>query len=142
MSDYSVTINARGCDKTGITEELIASLYNGGRNEVLAMVTLKPVKEHLDRNTGKKRLDLVILEIEPVVAKNGKVETQLDEHLRIIKSALHYERGLLENGGDQLPFGEEDGPAPRVADILQQGKGLVDTEHGGIFDPDREPVDA
>lgn len=127
MTDYHAKINAKGCDKTGLTEDLAAQLYNGGRSHLIAIVELHPTREHNDRDTGTRTIDLTIQSIEPVV--DGDLNGTLEDHVRDIVRALYRNRKLAE-GSQELPF-EDDGPEPKVQDILQQGSALLETGEDG-----------
>lgn len=138
MTDYTAKISERGCDKTGITEELIAQCYNGGRGELVAIVNLKPAREHRDLGTGNKKLDFVITEIEPVIATNGDIERQLAEHIRTITAALYRNRAIADG---ELPFDGEDSNEPTVPEVLAAGAALIETDEdgqpAGIWDGDK-----
>lgn len=146
MTDTSVTISGkRGCSDTGITEELATKLYNRARDhkvtELVAIVRFVG-DTTTDAVTGSARsLALKIDAIEPVV--DGKLNGELVEHVRTIEQALSRNRALAGNKQEALPFDDErDGPAPKVADILQQGKAFFDENEAGeavIHQPDDEP---
>lgn len=135
MTDTNVTIKGkRGCSDTGITEELATRIYNaaldGKATELVAIVRFTPDFTHEAVNGSTRSVDLAITAIEPVV--DGKLNGEFVEHIRTVEQALFRNRKLAENGSEQLPFGEEDGPTPAVADIIQQGQQFV------VPDPDQD----
>lgn len=129
-------VRAKGLAATGVTEDLAAQMFNTKGSRYLAIVELKVDEVH-EKSDGDRRVDLVIEELEPVV--DGKLNGALDEHVRTIWKAL-YENRLRAGAGpdDQLPLDPDDGPAPKVADIIAAGDALVEKDaHGeavGIWD--------
>lgn len=128
MTDTNITIKGkRGCSDTGITEELATKIYSAARegkaNELVAIVRFVPEITHQAVNGSVRSVDLAITAVEPVI--DGDLNGALDEHVRTIEQALFRNRKLAEGRDDTLPFGEEDGPAPKVADIIQQGQPFV-----------------
>lgn len=153
MTDTNVTIKGkRGCSDTGITEELATKIYNaaldGKATELVAIVRFTPDFTHEAVNGSTRSVDLAITAIEPVV--DGKLNGQFVEHVRTVEQALFRNRKIAESGNEQLPFGEEDGPVPAVADIIAQGDALVEKDEDGqpigIHQPDlvddKEPAPA
>jgi hypothetical protein len=132
--------------KLGLTDNVFSRLYNNKGTKILAIVELE--SEYTgDGIDGKHDVILAIKSVEPVVATNVAVESQLDEHVRTIKQALNYERRLTEAGSDEpLDLGEDTPRPPGVTDVLQQGKGL--TEHDDqnnvtrLHDPSRQETPA
>lgn len=118
-------IKGRSGASTGITEDLATKLYAKKGTRVLAIVEFQSDKTH-EGLDGNRQVDLTIETIEPVV--DGDLNGQLDEHVRTIQAALFRNRKLSEGDDEALPFGEEDGPAPAVADIIQQGQPFVADE--------------
>lgn len=133
-------VRAKGLAATGVTEDLAAQMFNTKGSRYLAIVELKVDEVH-EKSDGDRRVDLVIEELEPVV--DGKLNGALDEHVRTIWKAL-YENRLRAGSGpdDQLPLDPDDGPAPKVADILAREDALIekdaDGEPVGIWDGDTD----
>lgn len=144
MTDTNVTINGkRGCSDTGITEELATKLFVAADNknvaELVAIVRFKTEMSHKAADGSTRKVDLTIVDVEPVV--DGKLNGQLVEHVREIQAALFRNRALASGKDDTLPFGEEDGPAPKVADLVQQGAAFLDENDEGekvLHQPDDE----
>lgn len=115
-------IAAKGCTSTGITEELAESLRSRLGQNIVAVVELVSEARSEKRN-GDESVVLNILTVEP--APNSTTE----DHLRELARAFYYERKLHEDGpqlGDP-----DDGPAPKIGDVINQGKGvLTETEDG------------
>jgi hypothetical protein len=148
MTDTNVTIKAkRGCSDTGITEELATRIYNAALNgkatELVAIVRFTPDYTHEAVKGDVRSVDLAITAIEPVV--DGKLNGLLVEHVRTVELALSRNRAIAGAKDEALPFGEEDGPAPKVADIIAQGDALVEKDEtgapSGIHEPDDEDLD-
>jgi hypothetical protein len=133
-------VRAKGLAATGVTEDLAAQMFNTKGSRYLAIVELKVDEVH-EKSDGDRRVDLVIEELEPVV--DGKLNGALDEHVRTIWKAL-YENRLRAGSGpdDQLPLDPDDGPAPKVADIIAREDALIekdaDGEPVGIWDGDTD----
>lgn len=149
MTDTNVTINGkRGCSDTGITEELATKLFVSADvkkvTELVAIVRFKTETTHKAADGSTRKVDLSIVDIEPVV--DGKLNGALVEHVREIQQALFRNRKLGAGKDEALPFGEEDGPAPKVADLVQQGKAFVETDEDtgevtGIHQGDNDAED-
>lgn len=107
-------IAAKGCKSTGITEEMAESLHNQLGKTLVAVVELR-AEGRTEKLNGDEKVSLSILTIEP--APNRDTE----DHLRELARAFHYERKLAESG-PTLPGTEDDGPAPKVVDVLAAGK--------------------
>lgn len=116
-------VRAKGLAATGVTEDLAAQMFATKGSRYLAIVELKVDEVH-EKSDGDRRVDLVIAELEPVV--DGELNGALDEHVRTIWKAL-YENRMRTGGGpdDQLPLDPDNGPAPAVKDIIQQGQQFV-----------------
>lgn len=127
MSDTSAKILAKGCDKTGITEELAQQLFTGGRSTVLAIVELEAVKNHENRLNGKNAVDLSIMTIEPVICdSNPTVEDRAQNDVRRVMRALYMNRKLSDG---ELPLDGTD--EPNLADVLAATEALVTTDDAG-----------
>lgn len=142
MTDNLAKINAKGCDGTGLTEELARKLFDNPGLHLMAIVELKPGTRHIKAD-GQHVVDLEINTIEPVV--DGKLNGRLDEHVRTIQAALYRNRALMENG-EQLPL-EPGDDEPTVEGVLQAGAALVETNAEGVpvlwdGDPQGGPVNA
>lgn len=139
-------IKAKGCSATGLTEDIATKLYNTKGTRILAIVELKSDKTH-ESADGDRQVDLSIETIEPVV--DGGLNGTLDEHVRNIAAALYRNRQLTEGTQDELPLDGDDGPAPKVADIIAQGDALLERDDDGQIagtwdgedDQDDEPAD-
>lgn len=144
MTDTNVTIKAkRGCSDTGITEELATKLFVAADNknitELVAIVRFKPDYAHKAADGSRRSVDMEIVDIEPVV--DGKLNGQLVEHVKTIQQALSRNRHIASGKDEALPFGEEDGPAPKVSEILQHGSAFLDKNEDGetvLHQPDDE----
>lgn len=122
-------VRAKGLAATGVTEDLAAQMFNTKGSRYLAIVELKVDEVH-EKSDGDRRVDLVIAELEPVV--DGDLNGALDEHVRTIWKALYENRMRAGTGpDDQLPLDPDDGPAPKVADIIAQGDAFVEKDEAG-----------
>lgn len=132
-------VRAKGLAATGVTEDLASQMFNTKGSRYLAIVELKVDEVH-EKSDGDRRVDLIIEELEPVV--DGNLNGALDEHVRTIWKALYENRLRAGNGPDeQLPLDPDDGPAPKVADIIAAGDALVEKDDDGdpvgIWDGDQ-----
>lgn len=104
-------IASKGCNGTGITEDLAQTLHNQLGRKVLAVVELVAETRSEKRN-GDESVSLSILTVEP--APNGITE----DHLRELARSFHYERQLADG---QLQIETGDDIEPKVADVLAAG---------------------
>lgn len=136
----TVTIKRKQCGpQSEISQDLANKLYNNKGSRLMAIVELK--SDHTGESVdGDRDVDLIIESIEPVV--DGKLNGALDEHVRTIQQALYRNRALNEGQGEL----ELDGPEPTVAEVLQQGKALIDTDETGqpvgVWDGNTDNEDA
>jgi len=108
MTDTTATINAKGLDATGITEEIAADLFHKVGTHLIAIVDLQVVDKHGPNVKGKRKVTLSIDGIEPALDKN------VAEHLRELTRTMYFNRQV-----DQpLDGGEE----RTVDDVLAAGK--------------------
>lgn len=122
MNDITAQIAGKGCNATGITEDLAKKLHDQLGRKVVAVVELVS-EDRSEKRNGKEKVTLSILTIEP--APNAATE----DHLRELARAFHYERKLSEDGPQLMEPG--DGPAPSVSDVLQHGKGVLTVDDDG-----------
>lgn len=138
MSTTKVNIRSKQIGSI-VDTDLAARLYANKGTRVMAIVELKVDETH-EKVDGDRKVDLLIDAIEPVIA-DGKTGLVADEHIRTLQQALYRNRMLAQGVTEELPFGEEDGPAPKVADVVTQGKALTETDDDGnvvgLFDKDK-----
>lgn len=128
MSNTTASIAKRGCNATGITDELVERLHNQRGHHFMAVVELF-VAETTDSAEGKDKVGLKIVSIEP--APNQAT----DDHLRNLARSFYYERKLVEDG-PQLPQ-EGVSPEPTVKDVLAAGDQYIPHAfQDGAEDPD------
>ncbi|WP_085894219.1 hypothetical protein [Nocardioides sp. PD653] len=129
-------IAAKGCQSTGITEDLAETLHNNLGRKVLAVVELVS-EARSEKRSGDESVVLSILTVEP--APNADTEN----HLRELARSFHYERQLADG---QLTIQTGDDIEPKVNDVLAAGAkhrphpylastlSTDDTEHGPVCD--------
>lgn len=110
MTDTTATINAKGLDATGITEDIAAELFHKVGTHLIAIVDLQVVDKHGPNVKGKRKVTLSIDGIEPALDDN------LAEHLRELTRTLYYNRQVATNG-PTLDGGDE----PSVDQVLAAG---------------------
>jgi hypothetical protein len=112
MPDITATINAKGLDKTGFDDDLIAELFHRkvGRH-MLAIVEVQIVDKRGPNIKGKSKVLLDITSIDPITDDN------LDEHIREIQKTLAYNRGLQGHTGTTTQ-----GQEPTVHQVLAAGQ--------------------
>lgn len=124
VTDYTAKIRSKGLDATGVTEDLARKMYDNLGGHYLAIVELHVDDRH-ESADGKRKVDLVLSQVEP------STDHALDDHLRELTRALHYNRKLHSEDEDPHLEGFED-IEPKVADVLAHGKAaLINTGHDG-----------
>jgi hypothetical protein len=138
VTDTTAKIKAKGCQSTGITEELAIKLHDQLDKKVIAIVELKS-SSRTEKADGKQIVDLEILSVEPAT------ETIAEDHLREFQRALYYNRAV-----DEAQPTLDDGPEPTVKDVLGRGASLLehDDDSGEVIglwdgndDQDDENID-
>ena len=124
-------IAAKGCNGTGITDEIAENLRLG---QTLVVVAELVVEAHHEKRNGDEAVVLNILTVEPAT------KDFVEDYLRNMQRALHYERKLIEDGPQlQVPG---DHAEASTQDVIDQGKGIlteVDGDEGTeprLIDPD------
>lgn len=121
MTDTTAQIAAKGCQSTGITEELAVKMHDQLGKKLMAIVELESVSR-TENSEGKSTVQLRILSVEPATQQIA------DDHLRNFQRALYYERGVAD-GQPQLP-GDE--PEPTVKEVAEaRGEALLQRDDAG-----------
>lgn len=116
MTDTTAKIRAKGCETTGLTEDLARKLWDAKAGKrLMAVVELEVVTPHGPDKEGKRSVDLVITQLEPAP------EDMTEAHLRELTRSFHYERKLA-SPDDQLQIQTGDDLEPKVSDVLAAGK--------------------
>ncbi|HEY1117705.1 MAG TPA: hypothetical protein VGE43_08370 [Acidimicrobiales bacterium] len=110
MTDTTAKIRAKGCDATGLTEDIASDMYRNKGRRYMAIVELK-VEETHEKADGNRKVDLVMTMVEPAEDSN------LDEHLRELTRTLHFNRGLDGHTGTTT-----EGQERTVADVMASGQ--------------------
>jgi hypothetical protein len=126
-------IAAKGCNGTGITDETAERLRLG---QTLVVIAELVVEAHHEKRNGDEAVVLNILTIEPATLDF------VEDYLRNMQRALHYERKLGEDGPQlQVPGDLEE---MSVQDVIDQGKGVLTGSETGeprlVRDEEDEPV--
>jgi len=128
-------IATKGCNGTGITDEIAERLRLG---QTLVVVAELVVEAHHEKRNGDESVVLNILTVEPAT------KDFVEDYLRNMQRALHYERKLTEDGPQmQLPG---DHAESSIQDVIDQGAGVLTQTDGEprLLDPedetDEEPV--
>lgn len=112
MTDITVKIAAKGCDNTGITDEIANRLHANLGHKIVAVVELVS-EARTEKRDGNEAVTLSILTLEPAP------DTQTTEHLRELARAFHFERRLEEGDPGQMRL--DDNIEPKVADVIAAG---------------------
>jgi hypothetical protein len=107
-------IAAKGCNGTGITDDIAEKLRLG---QTLVVVAELVVEAHHEKRNGDEAVVLNILTVEPAT------KDFVEDYLRNMQRALHYERKLIEDGPQLQVPGDHDEPS--VDDVMAQGKGVL-----------------
>lgn len=110
MTDTTAKVLAKGCENTGLTEEIASDLFRKVGSHFMAIVELEVVYPHGPNTDGKRRIDLRLKQVEPAMDDN------LSEHLRELTRTLHYNRQVATHG-PTLDGADE----PSVDDVLAAG---------------------
>lgn len=115
MTDTTAKIRAKACEATGLTEEIASRLFNQVGSHVMAIVELEVKEPHGPNTEGKRRIDLVLTQVEPSTDPN------LDAHLRELTRTLYYNRQVAIGAEPTL---ETEGPEPTVDAVIKANPGL------------------
>jgi hypothetical protein len=131
VTDTTAAIAAKGCQSTGITEDLAVRLHDQLGKKIMAVVELEAAAR-TENTDGKQKVALRILSVEPAVDQIG------EDHLRDFQRALFMNRRTDE----MQPTLDGDEPEPTVKDVLAQSQGLLergdDGEVTGLWNGDPE----
>lgn len=108
--DYTAAIRGKGCDNTGITQDLARSMYSTLERSTYAIVRLKHARQINDTATGRK-VELAIEEVEPSISED------LDAHLRQLMRTMHQNR-VLNSDSQQLSIDTQGDLEPSVSDVI------------------------
>lgn len=122
----TATINAKGTNGTGITEDLVKLLHDSLGKGIVAVVEIRSESRAEDLK-GNEKVNLVIQTIEP--AQDGEAEA----YLRKFQRSLYQQRRVMSEG-ETLDIKTGDDLEPKVADVLAAGAALV--PHDFEVDPD------
>lgn len=118
MPETTAKIRAKGCEKTGLDEDLALKLHGKPGTYLMAIVELKVQMPHGPDAEGKRAVDLVITGLEPVTDADG-----LDEHVRLLQRRLYHDRQLHSEERDgQLSISTQSDVEPSVEEVMQAGK--------------------
>lgn len=90
MTDTTAKIRAKGCDGTGLTEELAGQLFTQVGRHYMAIVEFRVEEPHGPNAEGKRRVDLILEQVEPAT------DDQLAEHLRELTRTLYQNRAIAD----------------------------------------------
>lgn len=132
MTDTTAKIRAKGCDSTGLTEDLALKLHGKVGTRIMAIVELKVDDAH-NTDNRPQHVDLTIEQIEPAM------EDFFDEHLRELTRTTAQNRGL-KSDEDQLQIETQGDLARPLEDVVADGKAhLVDDQDDA--DDEADPDD-
>ena len=126
MTDTTAQIAAKGCQSTGITEDLAIKLHDQLGKKVMAVVELV-AEARSEKKDGKQKVVLSILSVEPAT------ENIAEDHLRNFQRAMFMNR-RLHSEEEQPTLDTGDDVEPTVADVIAH----ADTALLGVG-PDGEP---
>lgn len=109
----TATIKSKGCNATGITEDIAKRCHDQLGRKVLAVVELQ-ADSRTENTNGDESVSLKILTIEP------SPNAQTDDHLRELARSFYYERQLAEGQAPSLPLAGE-ASEPDVETVLAAG---------------------
>lgn len=112
MTDTTAKIRSKGCEGTGITEEIATDLFQSVGTHMMAIVDLQVVDKSGPNIKGKRTVEIVIDGIEPATDDN------LAEHLRELTRTCYFNRQT-----DQ-PLTLDDNIEPDLKTVLEAGRRL------------------
>lgn len=121
MSDTTAKINSKGCEGTGITEDLAAELYHQVGQHFMAIVELQVIDKHGPNLKDKRGVSLGLTQVWPAQDPN------LEDHLRELTRVLHQNTAVTgADGTRQQILLEEgrDGIEPTVDGVIAANPGL------------------
>jgi hypothetical protein len=132
MTDTTTQIKAKGCQATGLTDDLASKLYNNLGQRIMAIVELEAHDRASDAD-GNQKVGLRITMLEPAVDEHGIG----DAHLRELTRAMFMNR-KLNSPDEQLTIDSSEDLSPKVADVIAASPGIVhhDFVRGGRLDDD------
>ena len=102
MPETTAKIRAKGLATTGVSEDLAQHMFNQGAGQYhMAIVELMTVEPHGPTAEGKRRIDLVLTQVEP--ATTIEAERVLRDLARAIAMARRVEDGQLTLDGTNNP---------------------------------------
>jgi hypothetical protein len=110
-------ILAKGCQSTGITEELARKYHDNLGISVMAIVELRATSR-TEEADGKESVKLNILSVEPANSQ------EVTDHLRGLQRAMYHGRKLHDEDSQPQLDGVDD-VEPTVAEVLAQGQGVL-----------------
>lgn len=113
MTDINVKIAAKGCDNTGITDQIATALHANLGHKIVAVVELAS-EARTEKRDGSENVTLSILTLEPAP------DSMTADHLRELARAFHFERQLDTRAPGQLRL-DDGSTEPKVADVLAAG---------------------
>jgi hypothetical protein len=130
MPDTTAQVAAKGCNSTGITEELAVQLHGQLGKKIIAVVEMVSETRSENRD-GKEKVGLSILTIEPAPTADT------EDHLRELARAFYYERKLNSPDG-QLTIETRDDLEPTVAQVVAEQKKAIPHEFLPALDAPKE----
>lgn len=118
MSDTTASIKAKGCESTGITEDVAEKLYKGLGSHLIAIVELEAHARTEDAD-GNQRVLLRIKTIEPCLD-----DAATEDVLRQIQRALHGAR-RDRTEGPMLPIDGASDREPTVQEVVEANPGVI-----------------
>lgn len=111
MTDITAKIRAKGLDATGVTEEIANQLFSQVGKYFMGIVEFEVVEPHGPNTEGKRRIDLVLTQVEPAM------DSRLEDHLRELTRTLHQNR-VLTSEDQELPIDGQEDLEPSVEQII------------------------
>jgi len=119
MTDQTTaTIKAKGCQNTGITDDLADRYYHQLGSHLVAVVELE-VHDRSEDADGNQRVQFRIKTIEPVVD-----DAKTEQVVREIARALHGSR-RLKSDGPMLPIDGASDVEPTVEEVVANNPGVI-----------------
>lgn len=130
MTDTTARILAKGCESTGITEDIARKLFDKGAGSTLmAVVELRVVRPHGPDTEDKRSVDLQLLQVHPAWGDQG-----LEDHLRNLTRSMHNARQMTSEDGQTMISTQSD-VEPTVEEVTKAGK--MHEPHEYVQAPDK-----
>jgi hypothetical protein len=129
----TASINAKGTNDTGITDDMIKSLHDNLGKAIVAVVEIRS-ESRVENLKGDEKVNLVIQTLEPATSSDA------EDYLRQFARSMHRQR-QVESPDHQPAIDTLDDVEPTVEEVIAAGQDHVAHTDDELPDPDPETDD-